>query len=327
MENRLDLSSSYAGRRTLVTGATGYIGARLCRKLDELGARVVAVSRNTPPRSHTDVPEGVEWRKADFEHPDALLRLMDDTEAELIFHCSGLAHGQQNLEHVLPTMYSNLVSTTNLLIAAAQHGSCPVVLAGSMEESTCPGDDKEPQSPYAASKEACDIYARLFRNLYDVPVINARIFMTYGPGLYKMDKLLPYTIMSLANGEAPRLGAGLRKIDWVYIDDVAEGLLRSAFAKGEHAKRVDIGSGKVVSIQNLVRKIARTMGSSVEIGFGSGDDRLGDQQELIADNHKTFEQLGWAPSMALERGLEKTVQWYCDRKEHFQHEWELLHNR
>ncbi len=327
MENPVDLLSSYASARVVVTGASGFIGARLCRSLHELGAEVVAVSRKERTAPHPEVPSAVRWEKVCFDDEEDVCRLVREAQPNMVFHGSGLAHGRQGLEYVLPSLRANMLSTVNLFMAAARHGNPAVVLMGSMEESDPKRIDAVPASPYAASKEACNSYAKLFASLYHVPVVNCRLFMTYGPGQHYVNKLIPYTIMSLANGQAPALGAGHREIDWIFVDDVVEGLLRSACMEEKNAQRVDLGSGRLVAIRWLVETIAKIMDSPVEIQFSTGQDRKGTERICKAESGSTMKQLGWAPATKLEDGLEKTVRWYCEHKDEFQAEWKLLHEK
>ena len=327
MGNAVDLLSAYASERVIVTGASGFIGARLCRRLHELGADVVAVSRNKRTIPHPEVPPSIRWSRLCFDDPEDIGRLIRETSPSVIFHGSGLAHGQQGLEFVLPSFGANVLSTVNLFTAVARAGNPTVVLMGSMEESDSKLVDAVPASPYAASKEACNSYAKLFANFYHVPVVNCRLFMTYGPGQYYVNKLIPYVIMSLANGQVPRLGAGRREIDWVFVDDVVDGLMRAACMEKKIAQRVDLGTGRLVSIRWLVETIVGIMNSPVEVQFGSGEGRKGRERICRADIEHTKRQLGWAPCTRLEDGLRKTVLWYCDHKNEFQSEWKLLHQK
>ena len=132
-----------------------------------------------------------------------------------MFHLAGHVTGSQQLEHVIPALELNLISTVQILTAAAETGTTRVVLAGSMQEPE-PGDASTVlNSPYAASKWASTGYARMFHSLYHVPVTIARPFMVYGPGQWNLTKLLPYVIVSFLKGEAPQVSSGTRELDWV----------------------------------------------------------------------------------------------------------------
>ena len=177
------------GKRVLVTGASGFLGAHLCRKLHERGATVLGVSR--VPRTE---PAYVQWSTNDLVGRDAVERLFQEARPDVVYHLAGFAHAAVRLDLVDPTFESILVSSKNVLLAAAQAGRPRVILVGSLEE---PEDDRAaPASPYAAAKFAAAAYGRMFTALYEVPVVNLRVFMTYGPG-QRRTKIVPYVITSL----------------------------------------------------------------------------------------------------------------------------------
>jgi UDP-glucose 4-epimerase len=98
-----------------------------------------------------------------------------------------------------------------------------------------------PCSPYAAAKWSVSGYARMFRALYQIPVVIAKIFMVYGSGQTDHTKLIPYVILSLLRGEAPRLSSGVRLVDWIFVDDVVDGLIGCAQTHGIDGRTVEFG--------------------------------------------------------------------------------------
>src|SRR5262245_53017634 len=252
------------GQTELLRGASGFIGTHLCRRLEQEGFEVHAVSR----RPHPPLVRSVRWWQADAEDSSAVQRLLSAVRPDSVFHLSSYVTGARELEVVAPTLRSNLLSTVNLLIAATEAGCRRVVLAGSLEE---PDENGEtvPCSPYAASKWASTSYGRMFHQLYGTPVVVARVFMVYGPGLQDHRRLIPYVISSLLRNEAPLLSSGQRLVDWIYVDDVVDALLAAAQSHTVEGCVVDVGSGDLVSIRAIVEQIATILGSSIEPGFGS----------------------------------------------------------
>ena len=97
--------------------------------------------------------------------------------------------------------------------------------------------------------------------------------MVYGPGQSDHTKLVPYVITSLLRGEAPRLSSGLRLVDWIYVDDVVEGLIRCSQAPGIDGRTVELGSGEMLSIREVMRQLSNLVACTVEPHFGALPDR------------------------------------------------------
>ena len=165
------------------------------------------------------------------------------------------------------------------------------------------------------ASRAASAYARMCHALYKTPVTIARIFMVYGPGQKDTKKLVPYTILSLLRGSAPRLTSGERPVDWIYVRDVAEGLMAIAHSGGLEGRTVDLGSGSLVSVRQVVENISDIINNAVRPEFGSLAQRPMEQVRK-ANSQETRDLLGWQPRTSLRAGLEATVQWYREHPEH-----------
>ncbi|MFN0162060.1 MAG: NAD-dependent epimerase/dehydratase family protein, partial [Burkholderiales bacterium] len=184
-----------------------------------------------------------------------------------------------------------------------------IVLAGSFEAPD-PGD--APTSPYAAAKAASHIYARLFHAVYGLPVVQARIFMTYGPG-QPSTKLLPTITREFLAGVAPRLVSPHRPVDWIYVDDVVDGLIALAEAPGVEGRVVDIGSGVLTTIGELAAVLQRLCGATVSAQIDAGAAR-GAERVAVADLAVTRTLIGWQPRLDLDAGLDRWVA-HCRQRE------------
>jgi nucleoside-diphosphate-sugar epimerase len=134
--------------------------------------------------------------------------------------------------------------------------------------------------------------------------------MTYGPG-QAPHKLIPYVILSLLRGEAPKLTSGRREVDWVYVEDVIEGLLRAAVCMNAEGTTIDLGSGTLVPIRDVVRLVVQIAGSQIKPQFGAIPDRKGEKVR-VANLVAARRILGWEPKTALEAGLRRTVESFRD---------------
>ncbi len=296
--------SALAGRVALVTGATGFVGGALVRRLVADGAIVHAASRRRRPDGH-----GVRWWEGDLSDPDAGQRVMESVRPDVVFHLAGEVSGSRDVARVLPMLRANLLSCLGLLVAAAERGGPRIVFAGSLEEGQPEGIWPVPASPYAASKLAAGLYARMFHALYGTAVVWLRIFMVYGPAQPDATKLVPFVTLSLLRGEAPSVSTGRRQVDWVYVDDVVEALVRGATVQGIEGRSADVGSGRLVSVRSVVEELARVVGSGVSPRFGAVPDRPL-EVERSADVATAEAVLGWRARMPLEEGLRQTVEWY-----------------
>jgi nucleoside-diphosphate-sugar epimerase len=133
--------------------------------------------------------------------------------------------------------------------------------------------------------------------------------MVYGPGQQDLSKLVPYVTLSLLRREVPKLTSGERQVDWIYVDDVVEGLIAMANAGKIDGRTFDFGSGVLTSIKSVVYKISEIVKSGVEPLFGSIAERPMEQVK-VADVERTNSYVGWKPQTPLEKGLKYTVDWY-----------------
>jgi UDP-glucose 4-epimerase len=311
-------------KKALVTGARGFIGSALCRRLIASGVEVHAVSRNPPANaknwwravagdaSHATQASTIQWWNADLSELQAARSLIRTIRPDTTFHLASLVTGSRGLEMVLPIFQNNFMTAFNLLMATAENSAGRIVLAGSFEE---PDEvDSVPCSPYAAAKWSASGYARMFRALYGIPVVSAKIFMVYGPGQSDHTKLIPYVTTSLLHGEAPRLSSGVRLVDWIYVDDVVHGLIGCAQTPGIDGSTVELGSGELLSIREVVQQLCDLLTSPVDPQFGALPNRPLERVRK-ANIRESYELIGWQPSTSLRAGLASTVEWYTNQAE------------
>lgn len=302
---QVDLSRSIpAAWRILVTGAAGFIGHNLCRRLCAAGLEVHATSRN----ARQSAGNGPVWWLADMGDVADARRIFSDIKPDVIVHLAGSVGAGVGRDLVLPTYHSLATSTLNVLVLSSEFGCRRVILAGSLNEPVPSLEPSVPGSPYAAAKWVGSAYGRMFHALYGTPVVNLRPFMAYGPAQAR-EKLIPSVVVSLLRGEAPRLTSGRARGDWIYIEDVVGAFVGAMTAPGIEGKTFDLGTGTLVPIRALVETLLEVSGSALVPEFGAIPDRPM-EQEIVADTERAFEQLGWRATTSLEDGLRKTVAWY-----------------
>lgn len=293
------------GQKVLVTGASGFIGSHLCDRLVKEQAEVHAIYRTQPPTGKSRV----RWSQADVSDLASVSRLVRDIRPDVIFHLASHVKGAPDLEHVLPTFHSNLQSTVNLLTLAAETGCKRIVLTGSLAEPEPQNGELFPSAPYAAAKWASSGYARMFHALYQLPVVIARVFMVYGPAQQDLTKLIPYVTLSLLRGEIPKISSGGRLVDWIYVSDVVDGFIALGQVPGIDGETLDLGSGELVSIRDLVQQLAGIVDPRARVDFGALRDRPLEPTRL-ANPAATSARIGWKPRVTLQEGLARTADWY-----------------
>lgn len=296
----LEGMSALSGSSVLVTGGTGFVGHHLCDLLIQSGASVHVGTRSG------NVPSGCLPVRVDMRDGAAVLAAFNRVSPAWVFHLAATVDARRTSDLVRATLEDNLVGTVNLLAAAHAVGCKRVVVAGSSEE----GDDlrNPPTSPYAASKMAARAYARMYHSLFGLPVVIARPFMCYGP-MQAPNKIIPYTILSFLRGVVPELSSGKRVCDFIYVRDVARGLIMCALGPGVEGRTIDLGTGQASSIHDVVVKLATMLGTREQLAFGGRDDRVL-ETEQVAYRSGGERLAGWSPMWSLDEGLHETVEWY-----------------
>ena len=288
----------------LVTGGTGFVGTRL---VDSLRANhdVHVLSRARHEGG------GVTWWQVDLRDPQQVTDVFAQIRPEAVIHLASLVWGKTDVDLVVPTLESNLISAVNVLTAALGTSCRRVLVTGTMVE---PDGDVErgiAGSPYAMSKWAASGYARMYHALYDLPVTILRVFMIYGPGQRERRKLIPHAALSLLRGESPRVSSGQWELDWVFVDDVVDAYCAALRAEGVEGETVDVGSGELVSMREMLERLADLAGTGARPEFGTLGDRPFEVART-ADVERSARLIGWRPATGLAEGLRRTLDWYRD---------------
>ena len=288
--------------RVLVVGASGFFGSALGRRLSGSDvSELVGTSRNG-----TGVPAPATALALDLTDKHAVEQVVSNVRPDTVFQVAGYATGARSLETVIPTLQVNLVGTVNLLVSCTRLGRPRVVVASSYEEPAITEAQPLPRSPYAVAKWSAAGYGRLLHRLYDLPVVNLRVAMGYGPAQRDDRKVVPYLIHALRSGEPARLSSGTRTVDWIYQEDIVDALMAAARQPGATGATVEIGSGRLHSVRDLAERLRDLIDPAATLQFGALQDRPMEDAHAV-DVHPAAQILGWSARTSLDEGLRLTV--------------------
>jgi nucleoside-diphosphate-sugar epimerase len=316
---KVALPHGLADENVLVAGGAGFVGSTIVRELLKEKANVIVYDNflHGVKANIEEVKDKVEIVPGDILDEWRLLDAAKKFKVSHIFHCVG--------DTYVPTAYDvpkrffriNVEGTLNLLLVCKQLKMKRMLYVSSTEvygEAKRPLMDENhalyPLNTYAVSKLAADRICFTFFHEHEVPVIIARIFNSYGPRESE-PYVIPEIIAQLAKGNVVELGNIKAKRDFTYVEDTARGLIaamRSGIPDGEV---VNVGSGKMYSVEELALHIGRLMGhDKIEIKVAKNRMRRLDIERFCCDNTKLVKYSGWKPQIEIEEGLRRTISWF-----------------
>jgi len=310
--------------KTLVTGADGFIGSHLTEALLASGYQVKALAQYNSFNYWGWLEDikpcaGLEVVCGDIRDPHFCQSISKDVE--IIFHLAALIAIPYSYKAPDSYLDTNVRGTLNICQAALDNQVRRIICTSTSEvygtAQYVPIDEKhplQPQSPYSASKIGADAMAMSFYNAFQLPLILARPFNTYGPR-QSARAVIPTIITQIAAGvKEIKLGDVSPTRDFNYVEDICQAYLQLAGCDEALGEVVNIGSNSEISILDTMNLIKEIMGSEVQ--FITEDQRLRPEKSevfrLWCDNTKIRELTGWEPKYTLRQGLEKTVEWFSD---------------
>ncbi|KGJ03258.1 dTDP-glucose 4,6-dehydratase [Paracoccus versutus] len=326
--------------KILVTGGAGFIGSAVVRLAVARGHSVV----NLDSLTYAANPENVAsvagsplyaFERADIRDRAALDRILAAHRPDAIMHLAAESHVDRSIDGPGAFIETNVTGTYNLLEAARawwtaqgrpeefrfHHISTDEVFgslgeAGQFTEAT----PYDPRSPYSASKAASDHLVRAWHETYGLPVVLTNCSNNYGP-FHFPEKLVPVVILNALHGRPiPVYGDGGNIRDWLYVEDHADALLL-VLEKGVIGRSYNIGGENEAKNIDLVRTICAHM-DRLRPDAAPHDrlitfvtDRPGHDRRYAIDPTRIREELGWRPSVTVEEGLARTVEWYLENED------------
>lgn len=326
--------------KILVTGGAGFIGSAVVRLAVSRGHEIVNLDALTYAGCLANVASVADSPLYAFEQVDIRNRAALDAvfarhSPDAVMHLAAESHVDRSIDGPGDFVETNITGTYNMLEAARSywvgagkpdgfrfhHISTDEVFGSLGAEGMFTEDTPyDPRSPYSASKAASDHLVRAWHETYGLPVVLTNCSNNYGP-FHFPEKLVPVVILNALSGEdIPIYGAGLNVRDWLFVEDHADALLL-VLEKGALGRSYNIGGENEARNIDLVRSICTILDQKRPKDGSYADqityvqDRAGHDLRYAIDPARIRDELGWRPSVTLEQGLERTVQWYLENED------------
>ena len=301
----------------LVTGGAGFIGSHLAEELVRRRHTVRVVDNlATGKRRNLEHLPGVEFQEGDLADPGVAKRAV--AGMDYVLHQAAIPSVPRSVNDPITSNRANIDATLNVLVAARDAGVKRLVFAGSSSEygdtPTLPKREDmapSPLSPYALQKVVGTAYCQMFTRLYGFETVVIRYFNVFGP---RQDPGSPYSGVislfstALIEGRQPTIyGDGGQTRDFTYVANVVEGVLRACEAPRTAGEAINVACGIRISLNELLRVMNKIVGTNIQAIYKEA--RAGDVRDSQADITKAKTLLGYTPIVALEEGLQHTLDW------------------
>ena len=317
--------STLSQKKVLVTGADGFIGSHLTQALLAQGCRVRALCIYNSFNSWG-------WLD-DVRHPnleivtgdvrDAAFCRLITRDIDTVFHLAALIAIPYS--YIAPQSYvdTNISGTLNICQGAMDNGCRRVIVTSTSEvygtAQYVPIDEKhprQPQSPYSATKIGADAIALSFYNAFELPVVIARPFNTYGPR-QSARAIIPTIISQIADGKREIMVGDLRPTrDFNFVEDTCNGFIELAKTEGIEGEDFNIATGTEISMGDTLNLIAKLMNADVTFTVDEARLRPSNSEvfRLCGNNTKITAATAWRSKISIEEGLRRTIDWFTDSR-------------
>lgn len=310
-------------KRAVLTGATGFVGANLARRLLRDGHEVhLLVRPGYNPWRIEEIRGQVCFHEVDFCDATGLTRTLGAINPDWIFHLA--AHGAYSWEKdAAQIVQTNVTGTANMVEASLKVGFEAFVNTGSSSEygfkDHAPSEDEnpEPNSHYAVAKASATLYCRFSAIQHQVRMPTLRLYSVYGP-YENPGRLIPAIMTNGLQGQLPPLVNPKIGRDYVYSEDVNEAYLRAAnLEQSEYGAIYNVGTGVQTSLAEVVATARRVLDIDSEPQWGSMPGRGWDTDIWVSNNEKIRRELDWQPQYGFEAGFRAAVPWFEENLHHY----------
>lgn len=310
----------WVGRSVFITGASGFIGGAITRRMRSLGARVSVLVRDPNDASRF---EGCDVYIGNVTDHDLLRHIISYSEVDTVFHTAANAIVRVSARDPMSAYDVNIMGTVALLEAARSVGRCRRIIVASSDKAY--GDHEElpyrethalrALNTYDASKACMDIISQSYAHNYAMPIAITRCSNVYGPGDGNMSRIIPNTITRIAAGKRPILYSDIEGMEreFIFIDDVVDAYVKLGMVMDTGP--FNVGGTGPVKIRHLVESISHVMGrQDLTPEIIQRDPIFLEIERQYIDAFR-MESLGWKAMTSLSDGLDRTVRWYTSPPE------------
>jgi UDP-glucuronate 4-epimerase len=311
----------------LVTGGAGFIGSHLCEHLVANGHRVIALDNfdnfYDPKIKEQNVAELLKNNnfvllRGDIRDAAVLKNIFGKNEVNCVVHLAAKAGVRPSILNPLEYMSVNVDGTAALLEAARQAGVRRFIFGssssiyGNQEKTPFSETDdvSQPISPYAASKHAGELLCHVYHHLYGLEIACLRFFTVFGPRQRPDLAIRKFTELALAGQPIPLYGDGGTRRDYTFVADIVRGISQVIAMPNLGYEIVNLGGSHPVTLLELVNAVEKSLGKPLQIDFL--EKQPGDVEQTWADVSKAKSLFGYQPSVSLEEGVRRFVEWYVN---------------
>ncbi len=315
----MDFNEFYKNKRVLITGADGFMGSHLTERLLGYNALVSVYIHNHELKNLNHVKNKLKEIMIGNISDKETTELIIKNNPQIIFHLAANDYIPDSIKNPEEVNKTNIIGSFNVLEAAKSlkdkglerlvfTSSC--VVYGTNLNAMKETDLFKPNTPYAATKGAGDLFSHAYHHTYNLPISIIRPFNTYGPK--KTKDVIPLFIKkALKNEEIGLDGGGKATRDFTYVDDMIDAFLIMGMDEKAIGEAVNFGSGKDISIKDLAEKIVEYCTSDSKIV--SKPERPGQDIRSCCDNSKAKNLFNWQPKVLIDEGIKRNIEWV---KEH-----------
>jgi len=310
------------GTPVVVTGAGGFIGAHLCEALVAAGADVRGLVRYNSRGDvgalallPTEVQKEIDVVYGDVRDSESAASAV--AGRSFVYHLAAQIAIPYSYVNPRDHVETNVLGTLNVAQACLAAGVSRLVQTSTSEvygsAQTVPITEDHPlvgQSPYAASKIGADQLVLSYHRSFQLPAVILRPYNTFGP-FQSARAIVPTIVSQAVTRPVLRLGSLDPRRDLTFVGDTAAGFIAASLAPGVDGATVQLGTGRDVSIGELVELVGKLLGRALEVELDAARVRPegSEVQRLISDPSRALALLGWSPEVGLEEGLRRTIAW------------------